>query len=274
MDDILGDLIPSPPFIYKKLQEVLNDSNSSFKDITKVIDVDPGLTIRLLKIVNSPFYGLSSSVDSITHAINILGTEQLVDLVLATEVMNKFKGIPKKMIDMDAFWKHSIACGLVSKMIAREMEESNPARYYVAGILHDIGSLVLYKEVPTTARECLAQSTYLGKHLFQTETEMLGFNHADIGKELLNKWNLHERLVEAVGYHHNPMEAKVYPRFATIVHTADILVYPLKIGSSGESFVPPLGGQVLDHIGLKQNQLEKISHVIHDKVDEVAGIFN
>jgi HD-like signal output (HDOD) protein len=98
MDDILGDLIPSPPFIYKKLQEVLNDSDSTFDDLTQVINVDPGLTARLLKIVNSPFYGLSSSVDSIPHAINILGTEQLTDLVLATEVVNKFKGIPKVLL--------------------------------------------------------------------------------------------------------------------------------------------------------------------------------
>ena len=274
IDDILGDLIPSPPFIYKKLQEVLNSSDSTFEDITQVINVDPGLTTRLLKIVNSPFYGLSSQVDSIPHAINILGTEQLVDLVLATEVVNKFKGIPKDMIDMEDFWKHSIACGLTSRMIAKEKEESKPERYYLAGMLHDIGSLVLYKEVPSTARECLAQSNYKGEHLFQTESDMLGFNHADVGRELLKKWNLPDRIVEAVGFHHNPMEAKWYPRFATIVHIADILVYEMKIGNSGEAFVPPLAVQILDHLGLDKNQLEEIKLEIHGEVDKVAGIFS
>ena len=273
IDNILGDLIPSPPFIYKKLQEVLNNPNSSFEDISLVINADPGLLTRLLKIVNSPFYGLSTQVDSIPHAINILGTEQLVDLVLATEVVNKFKGIPKDMIDMEAFWKHSIACGLASRMIAKKKEESKPERYYLAGMLHEIGSLVLYKEVPSTARECIAQSNYKGEHLFQTESDMLGFNHADLGKELLKKWNLPDRIVEAVGYHHNPLKAKWYPRFATIVHAADIMVYEMKIGNSGEAFVPPLAAQILDHIGLDKNQMEEIKLTIQDQVDEVVRIF-
>ena len=274
IDDILGDLIPSPPFIYKKLQEVLNNPNSSFEEISLVINVDPGLLTRLLKIVNSPFYGLSSQVDSIPHAINILGTEQLVDLVLATEVVNKFKGIPKDILDMEAFWKHSIACGLTSKMIAREKGESKPERYYMAGMLHEIGSLVLYKEVPSTARECITQSNYKGEHLYKTESDILGFNHADIGKKLLKEWNLPERIVEAVGYHHNPLEAKWYPRFATIVHIADILVYEMKIGNSGEAFVPPLAVQIIDHLGLNKNQLKEIALEIQDKVDEVVKIFN
>ncbi len=269
IDDILGELIPSPPFIYRKLQEVLNDPDSNIEDISGVINVDPGLTTRLLKIVNSPFYGLSSEVDSISHAINILGTEQLVDLVLATEVMNKFRGIPRDMIDLEEFWKHSIACGLASRMIAKKMNEQKPERFYLAGMLHDIGTLILCKEVPSTARECLAQSTYKGEHLYKTETSILGFNHADLGRALLKKWSLPERTVEAVGFHHTPLQAKSHPRFATIVHVADIMAYEMKVGNSGEPFIPPISIQVLEHLEIKKDTVDKIKKDIAGEVGKI-----
>lgn len=273
INDLLGNLIASPPMVYNKLQETLKNPDHAFDDIEKIINVDPGLTARLLRIVNSPFYGLSSRVDSISHAVNILGTEPLMDLVLATGVIDKFKGIPRDLVEMNSFWKHSIACGLVAKAISKIKGVNKPEQFYIAGMLHEIGSLVIYQEIPAKARECISQSNYKGEHLYLIETDLMGFNHADVGMELLKEWNLPDRTVEGVGFHHNPMQAKRHPRFSGIVHVADILVYELKIGNSGEPFVPPLGLKVLDHLDMERAQLESLKEAVIVELDTIVQMF-
>ena len=114
-----------PPHVYVKLKEALEDPRSSFKEFSAIIGHDPSLSARLLKIVNSAFYGMEQEVETITHALGIIGTEQLTQLVLATSVTKQFTGIPENLVSMDLFWRHSVACGVTAKIIADWVGERN-----------------------------------------------------------------------------------------------------------------------------------------------------
>ncbi len=165
-------------------------------------------------------------------------------LALATVVISKFEGIPKDLINLDTFWKHNIACGLIVKEIAILFGESNTERFYLLGLLHDIGTLVLCMGASAKTRTCLNRADYEGKHLFQIEKEELGFTHAQVGGELLNSWRLPEFMVETTTYHHNPMQAPKFPKYASIIHVADILTYEMGLSGSGEPYIPPLGKKI------------------------------
>lgn len=273
IQDILTNEVASPPVVYHKLKDAIRDPESTFQDFADIIRADSGLSSRLLRIVNSSFYGLSTSVDSVTHALNILGVDQLGDLALATVVMSKFNGIPKDLVNLDMFWKHNIACGLMVKEIAVLFGETNTEKFYLMGLLHDIGSLVMYKEASAISRTCLSRAEYEGRHLYQVEQEELGFCHAELGGELLKRWRISDPLVESVQYHHNPLEAPKFPKFVSIVHIADIVVYEMGLGGSGEFFIPPLGRKVLEFLQLEKKQLTELKSSVNDSFEEVFQMF-
>src|SRR3569832_2368838 len=124
-------------------------------DIGHVFSRDPGLTTRLLKIANSAFYSFPSQIDSVSRAITIIGTRELRDLILATSVARLFKGLPNDLVSMDDFWRHSVCCGLAARALAAQRGERLLERFFVAGLRHDIGGVLLYRKVAGLAREAL-----------------------------------------------------------------------------------------------------------------------
>jgi len=120
-----GIKVPSLPAIFNEINEAVEDPESSFTEIAEIIGGDMALSARLLKIVNSSFFGFPSKVETITHAITIVGTAQLRDLVLATTIISQFKGMPKDVVNMESFWKHSVGCGLAARIIAIFRREPN-----------------------------------------------------------------------------------------------------------------------------------------------------
>ena len=128
--DLISENEPlaSLPNTFYLLQDEVEDPNSDFARIGKIISMDPALTLRLLKIVNSAFYGYRNQIETVSHALGVVGTEQLIQLVLATSVVGQFKGIPKDMINMEYFWRHSVACGLVARTISEMKNETDGER--------------------------------------------------------------------------------------------------------------------------------------------------
>lgn len=267
------DWVVSMPLIFSRVQRVINDPESSFKEIAEIISGDSGLVSRLLRIVNSPFYGFSSKIETITHALNIVGMEQLNQLVLATSAVSAFEGIPKDLVQMDSFWRHSIACGLAARAIAKKREWPDVERFYVMGMLHDVGSLVIYKKMPKRAREILLRSKTEGLPLFEVERQVLGFDHAQVGGALLKEWNLSESLVEAVAFHHDPSQAALFPVEAAILHVADIVAYDLKLGSSGQPGTPPLDSEFLAVAELFESDLAVIKKMVGDQFQDMIAMF-
>jgi len=275
--ELVDDFIGSPPVVYYQLQRAVDqsygDKDISFQNFADIIRVDPGMTGRLLRLVNSSFYGFESRVESLEHALSIVGLEQLIQLALATEVMSTFKGISRDLINMESFWKHSIAVGLAARIMASHMNAAPVESFYLAGMLHDIGSLILFKSMPERMSGILFQCKTQEKNLFDLERRTLGFDHAQVGGELLRGWQLPVRILEAVYFHHQPGRAKQYPLEAAVIHVGDILAYDMKIGNSGEGLVPALDTNILDRVNLTHEIIQHTREQVELQFNDLYRMF-
>jgi putative nucleotidyltransferase with HDIG domain len=268
------DQLATLPEVFYKLNAAIEDPECNFDDIGEIISVDPALSVRLLRIVNSAFYGFSTQVETITHALTIIGTDQLTQLVLATSVMSQFKGIPDDLLDMDSFWRHSITAGLAARSIAALSGEYNVERFFVAGLLHDIGRLVLCIRAPGETAEVFIKAQASEKPLYVEEQAAFGFDHAELGGQLLRAWSLPERLIEAVAFHHFPEKATNHSEETAVVNLADAIAYSLKLGTSGETFIPPMETKSWESIGLPESlYLPMIKDKIDQQFDDVVHVF-
>lgn len=277
-EDLLKGFVQlsSLPVIYSKINEAVNDPQSSMKDISDIISDDPGLTSRLLQLVNSAFYGFPSRVETVSRALFIVGTRQMRDLAMATSIMNVFEGIPENLVSMESFWRHSVACGLAAKILATYRRcEMNVERFFAAGIIHDIGRLVIYKKIPDTAQAMILRCKNRGELLYAVEKETIGFDHSELGRRLMRFWNLPPSLEEVVACHHSPQEARRYPVETAVVHIADIIVHAMQMGSSGEQYIPSVDEKAWQLIGIPTSALsptlDQLEREVNDVVQSLFG---
>lgn len=250
--DLLADSpeLGSPPLVYRRLVEVINHPRGGAGDVANVIREDTALTARLLKLVNSAFFAFPKKIETVSQAVSVVGTSQVRDLALATSVTDLFKGIPSDLIDVEDFWKHSLGVGVAARVLASLRSEANVERFFVAGILHDVGRLVLLMRAPRETADVIAASRARGTLLYETEREVLGFDHARMGGILMDHWKMPDALREAVRLHHDPRRAERYPMEAGTVHVADIIATALQLGSSGERLVPPVSAGAWASLGI------------------------
>ena len=232
--------IVSLPSVYTLFQEAMSNKNTSFAKIGEIIIHDSDLTARLLRIVNSAYYGFPNRIEKISQAIGVVGTGQLSDLILFTVVIDQFKSIPDSVINMESFWQHSIACGLIARELASYNENLVPEKFFVARMLHDIGQIVLCTKLPELTLKILRDNQTQPKQLHIAEFQELGIDHAELVGSLLKKWNLSEFHVETTAFHHYPNLSPNFPLEASILYFADILANTMNLGISGESTVPPI----------------------------------
>jgi putative nucleotidyltransferase with HDIG domain len=219
-----GDLqLTSPPNIYFKLQKIVGDPDKSIADIGYIIEQDPSLSIRLLKIVNSAFFGLSGQVSSIRHAITIIGVTELQNLILATVIIDKFSSLPSGLLSMQDFWARSLRCALISKELCIYNNKGDLDSLFICGLLHDIGQLVFYRRIPELARQIGLLAKSGGDDEIQTESNILGFNHYQVGAELARLWKLPSVIIETIGQHNHPDYTGDFANAVSIVRTANYL---------------------------------------------------
>jgi len=250
-------ILPEIPSVVFELNEVIANPMSSADHIAQVVNRSPSLTALLLKIVNSSFYGFPSKIGKVSHAVTLIGTREISGLALGISILSIFKNIPKEIIDMHSFLKHSLACGILSRIIAAQKNFGQTEQLFVSGLLHDLGRLILYIYFAEESRNILSRSRNSNKLLYKEEHDYLGYDHAQVGKQLMEQWKLPLILENNVLYHHKPSEAQ-QPIPATIVHLADIIVNSLGIGSSGEKYVPPLDAAAWENLDLPPSSFETV----------------
>ena len=247
--DVTKLKLPEVPAIVSEFNAVVSDPLASSVDIAQVVQKSPSMTAILLKIVNSPFYGLPSKIDKISLAITLIGRREISALALGLSIFSAFDKIPPKLLDMYAFLKHSVACGIISRMLASHKGVSQTEQFFVSGLLHDIGRLIVFCNFPDDGRQILHISQTTNKHLYEIERNYFGCDHSFIARQLIQQWKLPLSLENNIFYHHNPSEA-LRPVPATLVHLADIITNGLGVGTSGERFVPPLDTEAWDSLNL------------------------
>lgn len=245
----------SPPAIYSSLVAVLEHPGRGASDIAAVISEDPALSARLLRLVNSSFFAFPRHVDSIQLAVTMAGTAQIRDLVLATSVVALFGEIPGSELDMDRFWRHALACGVGARVLASMHGEANVEACFLAGLLHDVGRLVLLQELPEAMGQAMALAREEGIELQDAERRVLGCDHAQVGQALVERWNLGALLEEAVAFHHAPVLATRFPWQTSAVHVADVMAECAGWGHSGACVAPALAPEAWCRVGVEEHRI-------------------
>jgi putative nucleotidyltransferase with HDIG domain len=264
--------LASLPNIYFHVDKAINHPASSTAAIGTILSYDQALCARLLRIANSAFYGFSRRVEGIEDAVRIIGTRQLHDLVLATVVLSHFKGIDSQLVSMKSFWKHSLACSIAARSIARLRREPNAERFFVAGLLHDIGSLAMYQMLPERSQLALERHRDGDKPLEETERAIFGCDHAAVGAALMTSWTLPPFFRDATANHHSAGPRGHTPATA-VIHLADLLVQSLDLGSNGELRLSRICPDAWEQVGLKPGGLEIVADEVLALLGEVQTLF-
>jgi HD-like signal output (HDOD) protein len=268
-----GDLaLGAKPEVLSLLAQAMENPSASALEVADIIQNDPGLTAKLLKMVNSALYGFPQRIDTISRAVTVIGVQQLSALALGVTVMDMFKDIPGNLLDVGRFWRHCLACACGSRVLASALGLPNTERFFVAGLLHDVGLLLLILHAPAHVRQVLASMRENGEEFIAAERAILGADHAMVGGALLSGWKLPPSLVAAVEWHHAPLAA-ANPRDAAIVHTADFLAEALMFGSCGQSVIMPLELAAFDQLMAPAGVAATVFTRVEDQLGQLETIF-
>ena len=208
------------PEIYLRVRDVVDNPESTMDDLANALKIDPAISARLLKIVNSPLYGFPKQIDSISRAVNLIGMQSINDLVAATTLGRTFTGMTANLMDLPAFWRKSVLCALLAGKIAKASGIEESERFFIEGLLRDIGHLVLYQTIPQRAQSALVEAGYLGSPLAEVEQSNIGCDFTEVGAELVHFWNMPNQIEQAIRHQLSPNEAGEFRLHASIVHLA------------------------------------------------------
>ncbi len=241
------------PDIYFQILKVLRSPTASATHIAEVVSRDQSLTAILLKLVNSPYFGFASHIDSLPRAVALVGAKELSTLALGISAIKVFKDIPPELVDMHSFWKHSLACGIFAKLLANQVDPNEEERFFVCGLLHDIGKLLLYKKLPYAASQALVYARENKVPDVEAERIVLGFDHTDVGAALMTEWNFPEVLSQSIALHHAPTDMPTSG--PSLIHVADLLTCVAEITSGSQRVVPGLVPQAWEQLALRPSDL-------------------
>ena len=244
--------LPTIPSTLKQISKIIEDPVISLKEIGDFISNDPALTTKILKIVNSAFYGFPGRISSASHATVLLGSNVIKGLLVGASV---FELMQNAMLGL---WEHSLGCAVTSRLMAKRKGLKDYDDIYAAGLLHDIGKIILLLEFPKEYKEAMNEAELKNITIVETERDHFIANHADIGSWLAEKWLFPRNLVEVIKYHHNPHLSKNAPIETAIVHLADILLRAKGVGFAGDPFVPAVNSVAFEALKLSETDLKEI----------------
>ncbi len=261
--------LPTPPIVFHQIQKVINDPNASAAQVAAVLAEDPAMSVKVLKLTNSAFYGLAREVESVRQAVVIVGMEAVKNLVLSASVLDMFKSDELDQEYQEAFWRHSLATAFCCRLLARHVKSRgivDPDSIFSAGLLHDVGKLIVCCFLPPEYQKLKAArdaDTECQDH--QVEERTLKYNHAQIGGFLALQWKLPAKLSEAITYHHYPQLAQSDSPIAYIVHIGNWLAKKTFYDRGQQYLVGELGEGVADYMGLSEADLEGFSDLLREE---------
>lgn len=262
----------SLPATYHRLTEAVENPDNSIAEIAEVISNDQSVAMRVLQLANSAFFSFPSKIETISHSLTLIGVQQVKQLIQGTAVIEMFEGMPSNYVTMRSFWEHSVACGLTAKILASLRQEPNVERFFVLGLLHDVGRLVLFQHAVDKAVEIFEEAQSTREYLYVIERNKLGFDHAELSSALMEHWHFPVRLAKGVSCHHRFSTSDPFALESATVHIADSIVHVLGLGGSGEVLNPPPDSQAWKELGLEPSTLRPLAKQLERQLSEVLGI--
>jgi HD-like signal output (HDOD) protein len=263
--------LPAIPKIVSSLNQALSHEETSADDIASIIELDTSLSAALLKLVNSPFYGLTIKVEAISRAVTVLGHRQVYTLAIG-QMVSKFvsAGVPKN-IDLYVFWEHCIGCAIISRCLSELRGDPDPETLFIAGMLHDVGRLVQFSSLPAHTQFIFRELARRQVPIVQAEMEILGLDHAMLGGLLLDDWGVPASLADVVRHHHDPLAASDVSR-AAVVHVADLLTHMLIIEPKALAQAQPTSSQAWESLGLGPEQVVDLAGKLDAHIQDTLAI--
>lgn len=265
------DRLPTISTMFEKIISLLEDQNSSVKDVEKVIRLDQVISTRILRLINSSYYGYGN-ITSISHGITLLGFNTLKNLVLSASLSAVINvGAPMGRLSVADFWLHSIGVASICKLLSLQTGVADPEEMFTLGLLHDIGKVMYLKETPEFFQALLDRSQQEQKPLFEVENEV-GVSHAHLGWFLCEKWNFPPKISSVIKNHHSVNDEDEFANEEAIVNLADYLTLKLDIGSSGNSFPGPPAPVVSQRLKISKNSWTQIKEKLQEQRDAVVQL--
>jgi len=276
IESLLNDLgdIPTLPSIATTIMEKTLDAKINARQIAQMVEKDQALAIKVLRVANSPFYRRIKEISTIRGAVVLLGFNVLKSIVLSISVINLFNEKEKRVLDFYKFWQHSIACAVCAKSIANKVSPESAEDAFMAGLLHDLGKVVSDQLICTKGEyaQVLDVMNRANSNIIQVEQDIVGIDHATLGKHLMEKWNLPSLLSKTIAYHHNIddiIDDNKTKKLCSIIHVADIITNHLGLGFSEANggFVDP---SLLKLLKLSSQDLQDISITLKDSISDIS----
>lgn len=272
--DNASELITLPQ-IAIRVNEIANDPESTSDDMAAVLTQDPALVVRMLKIANSAYYGLSAEIETITRAVSVLGTNKIRDLVLSSSANDTFEGIPNTLISMHDFWHHSLYCGILAQILAKKSKKAHGESIFIAGLLHDIGQLLMFNQRPEKSHEAILLLMEGDEELesFEAERQVFDFDHMQVGAALIENWKLPPVLKECIEFHHEPDKAKQFPAEVALINIANSVAVMADFDSTNEdNEIPQINPASWTLTGLNKKDLPAAIEAAQSEIKEVEAV--
>ena len=261
--------LPTPPMVFHQIQKVMNDPNVSAAQIAGILAEDPAISVKVLKLTNSAFYGLAREVDSVKHAVVIVGVEAIKNLVLSASVLDMFKGDSVDPEFQESYWRHSLATGFCCRFLAKKLKAHgmvNTDSAFSSGLLHDIGKMVIGCFLPDEhARVLEERANDTETQDFELEDRVLGYNHAQIGAFLATHWKLPGRLAESIDFHHQPRLGEEDDPISYIVHIGDFVAKRTFYDKDKVHLIGKLDPEVMAFMQITESDLDEFSDTLREE---------
>ncbi|MDQ7839122.1 MAG: HDOD domain-containing protein [Thermodesulfobacteriota bacterium] len=269
------DDLPPLPTTFMKIVELSRKPNASMKDLVDVISLDQAMVMRILRVCNSPFYGLRSEITSVAHGASYLGFSAIQGIAAAqatSGILNK--KVDGYQLDGGELYKHSVATALGARIIAEKRYRALKDTAFTGGLLHDVGKLILAQFVSEEFEKIIEAVEKEQISFNEAEQKVLGFDHTELGEKIAAKWKLADNLRIAIRYHHNPSLCKNDGQIAHIVHVADAISMMLGIGAGTDGLNYVFHKESLDVCGLDEKGMEEVTEKLLSEIEDALRSFS
>lgn len=257
--------LPTLPGIVTKLTRMAEDPDTTTEQMGKVISKDHILAAKLLRLVNSAFYGFPQKISSLNSAIILLGFNVIKSLIISASIFEIMEAQDVQL------WEHSLGCAVVSSVLAKRLGVNDPEEISTAGLIHDIGKVAIKIELPAEYAQIMQTVKERKVFAIDAEKEILGLDHAEAGGWLAKAWNLPPKLVEPIVCHHDPRKSKKEQMASSIIHVSDIIIRGLGYVHADDIWVPEPSKRAWRILDLSKNDIDQLLDEIEEKLWDVKG---
>jgi HD-like signal output (HDOD) protein len=257
--------VPTLPRVVQRVVAALEDQEIDFANVADLIESDQALTSQVLRLANSAFYGSQGRVGRVSQALLVLGAVVTRSVLLSTSVLDL------RNVKLRGFWEHSLGCAVAAGAIAKATGLAQPEEVSAAGLLHDLGKVILGTELPDVFERVVETAAADGMAFRDAERRLLGVDHGEVASWLVERWRFPAVLAEPIAFHHRPEAARVAKVETAIVHVANTLVRALGYGSGGDATVPAIDPAAWARLGLDAGALDRILALFDADLDHALN---